>query len=192
MHRLLAASIGVTAFPPEFADKTALQETCSNMNRRHKAAQHVQRASVALHTLMYFKDKPSVETGYVLSVTATNFSVLIPRLGVENSLDWYSVLRGMVADALDPTRDSTPADSTPTGIRVCGGTLHPLTARPDRLPHEPVHGRRDEPAATQQQRKRVKTAAGADGEEHKLAPSIQVFHFVQINMEVSVMFCDVM
>ena len=55
VHRLLAASIGVISLPPANADRARQQDLCSHMNRRHKAAQYVQRASVNLHTIIFFK-----------------------------------------------------------------------------------------------------------------------------------------
>ena len=107
VHRLLAAAIGVIALPVINADRSKQQELCSHMNRRHRAAQYVQRASVSMHTLLYFKsvfysplrssihcfthtlgrDRPCVEPAYVSSTTAASFTVLIPRFGIEASLD---------------------------------------------------------------------------------------------------------
>lgn len=54
-NRLLAASIGVISLPAANADRARQQDLCAHMNRRHKAAQYVQRASVNLHTIMFFK-----------------------------------------------------------------------------------------------------------------------------------------
>lgn len=87
VHRLLAASIGVIALPPANTDRTKQQELCTHMNRRHRAAQHASRASVNLHTLIYFKNQPSKETAYVLSVSADRFTVLVPRFGIEGGLE---------------------------------------------------------------------------------------------------------
>ena len=86
VHRLLAAAIGVIPLPTGNADRSRQQELCSHLNRRHKAAQHVQRASVNLHTLLYFKNKPSEETAYVMSITADNITVLAPRFGIEGQI----------------------------------------------------------------------------------------------------------
>ena len=55
VHRLLAASIGVISLPVTYTDRTKLQEICTHMNRCHKAAQYVQRASVNMYTLLYFQ-----------------------------------------------------------------------------------------------------------------------------------------
>ena len=55
VHRLLAAAIGVIPLPSQNADRAKQQDQCAHMNKKHKAAQYVQRASVNLHTLLFFK-----------------------------------------------------------------------------------------------------------------------------------------
>lgn len=87
VHRLLAATIGVIPMPVALADRGKQQDLCSHMNRRHKAAQHVQRASVSMHTLLYFKDRPCTETAYVSSVKSTYFTVIVPRFGIEGTIE---------------------------------------------------------------------------------------------------------
>ena len=96
VHRLLAAAIGVIPLPIGNADRQRQQELCSHLNRRHKAAQHVQRASVNLHTLLFFKSKPSEETAYVMSITTDTIVVLAPRFGIEgqiNMIDLVNILQ---------------------------------------------------------------------------------------------------
>ncbi len=93
VHRLLSASIGVIALPAANTDRSKQQELCTHMNRRHRAAQYAQRASVNLHTLIYFKNKPSQETAYVLSVSSDRFSVIVPKFGIEGSLECSDILR---------------------------------------------------------------------------------------------------
>jgi S1 domain len=44
------------------------------------------RASVALHTVMYFKSKPTEEHAYVLSVGKGKLTVLVPRFGIEGTV----------------------------------------------------------------------------------------------------------
>jgi hypothetical protein len=103
--RLLSAAIGDTALPPSNADRTKQQDLCSHMNRcqsilmlalpyawnitnkvntiyyfrRHRSAQHIQRASTALHTILFFRGRPSVEPAYVLSVLGDRVSVIVPK-----------------------------------------------------------------------------------------------------------------
>ena len=95
VHRLLAAAIGVIPLPAINADRSKQQELCTHLNRRHKAAQHAQRASVTLNTLLYFKERPSVEAAYVLSVAENRIGVLVQRFGLEGTIDLQPV-----ADAL--------------------------------------------------------------------------------------------
>jgi hypothetical protein len=83
----LAAAIGVIPLPAGNADRSRQQDLSSHMNRRHKAAQHAQRASVNLHTLLYFKAKPSLsETAYILAVSNEGVTVLVPRFGIEGTI----------------------------------------------------------------------------------------------------------
>jgi exoribonuclease R len=91
VHRLLAASIGVIPLPSVNSDRAKQQDLCSHMNRRHKAAQYAQRASVKLHTLLYFKDRPSVESAYVLSISQDLVTVLVPRFGIESGIEIRSI-----------------------------------------------------------------------------------------------------
>ena len=91
VHRLLAAAIGVSPLPACNADRGKQQDLCAHMNRRHRAAQYAQRASVNLYTNIYFKDKALVEDGYVLHITNEHLQVLIPRFGIEHKLLYSSI-----------------------------------------------------------------------------------------------------
>ncbi|CAI9542511.1 unnamed protein product [Staurois parvus] len=69
VHRLLAAAIGADCTYPDLTDKQKIAEICKNINFRHKMAQYSQRASVAFHTQLFFKNKGIVnEEGYILFV----------------------------------------------------------------------------------------------------------------------------
>jgi len=98
VHRLLAAAIGVAPLPVHLSSKSYLHDLCANMNRRHRAAQLAGRASVQLHTLIFFATGDGdgggemkgarKEDAYVLDVdTSSNsepsFSVIVPRYGIE-------------------------------------------------------------------------------------------------------------
>jgi exosome complex exonuclease DIS3/RRP44 len=105
VHRLLAAAIGVAPLPQHLSSKSYLHDLCANMNRRHRAAQLAGRASVQLHTLIFFagdddadeKEGSSSGTGggdakeedaYVLDVDTADghdpsFTVMVPRYGIE-------------------------------------------------------------------------------------------------------------
>jgi len=54
VHRLLAAIIGWEPVARETLDVAAMGELSDNLNNRHTLAQHAGRASVALHTLIFF------------------------------------------------------------------------------------------------------------------------------------------
>jgi exosome complex exonuclease DIS3/RRP44 len=79
VHRLLAASLGIDSVPDSLAQRTAVADGCTNLNMRHKNAQLAGRASVELHTLIFFKGKSEVQDAYVLSVHRNGFTVLVPR-----------------------------------------------------------------------------------------------------------------
>ncbi len=68
VHRLLAASLGIAALPESARDSQALQRSAGNMNLRHRNAQMAGRASVELHTLIFFKSRAIVTEARVLRV----------------------------------------------------------------------------------------------------------------------------
>lgn len=93
VHRLLAAAIGVAPLPAANADRSRQRDLCTHMNRRHRAAQQAQRASVAVHTLLFFRERPARETAYVSAVAADHFSVIVPRFGIEGKLSLADLAR---------------------------------------------------------------------------------------------------
>ena len=62
------------------------------MNRRHRSAQLAGRASVKLHTLIFFSgDAPKEEDAYILNIetaakTEPSFTVMVPRYGIEGQV----------------------------------------------------------------------------------------------------------
>ncbi|KAL3765917.1 hypothetical protein ACHAW5_003885 [Stephanodiscus triporus] len=96
VHRLLAAAIGVAPLPVFLSSKSHLHDLAANMNRRHRAAQLAGRASVQLHTLIFFAGGEDggegggakEEDAYILDIeTSSNaepsFTVMVPRYGIE-------------------------------------------------------------------------------------------------------------
>ena len=89
VHRLLAAAIGVAPLPVHLSSKSYLHDLAANMNRRHRSAQLAGRASVQLHTLIFFAgDGAKEEDAYVLDVETADssepsFTVMVPRYGIE-------------------------------------------------------------------------------------------------------------
>ncbi|XP_007888927.1 exosome complex exonuclease RRP44 [Callorhinchus milii] len=87
VHRLLAVSINADCTYPDLMDKHKLQALCNNLNYRHKMAQYSQRASVAFHTQLFFKNQGIVdEAGYILFVKKNAIVVLIPKFGLEGTV----------------------------------------------------------------------------------------------------------
>lgn len=99
VHRLLAAAIGVAPLPVFLSSKSHLHDLAANMNRRHRAAQLAGRASVQLHTLLFFAGGEDGEEGggakeedaYVLDIDALANSepsllVMVPRYGIEGKV----------------------------------------------------------------------------------------------------------
>ncbi|KAG8452257.1 hypothetical protein GDO86_004164 [Hymenochirus boettgeri] len=87
VHRLLAAAIGADCTYPDLTDKHKLADICKNINFRHKMAQYSQRASVAFHTQLFFKNKGKLtEDGYILFVRKNAIVVLIPKFGLEGTV----------------------------------------------------------------------------------------------------------
>lgn len=108
VHRLLAASIGVAPLPPHLASKSYLHDLAANMNRRHRAAQLAGRASVQLHTLIFFAGEGAAkeEDAYVLDVETAessepSFTVIVPRYGIEGRVK-------LGVDAGDPKLERFP------------------------------------------------------------------------------------
>ena len=57
MHRLLAASLALAPLPESARDRAGVHALTDNLNTRHRNAQMAGRASVELHTLIFFKDR---------------------------------------------------------------------------------------------------------------------------------------
>jgi len=105
VHRLLAAAIGVAPLPVQLSSKSYLHDLAANMNRRHRSAQMAGRASVQLHTLIFFSGEAGGVTvdAYVLDVDTTYtegvkpaLRVIVPRYGIEGRVELNDV------DADDP------------------------------------------------------------------------------------------
>ncbi|KAI5707300.1 hypothetical protein M8J75_016503 [Diaphorina citri] len=86
VHRLLAACIGADATYPSLLDKKASTALCYNLNYRNRQAQYAGRASVALHTHLFFRSRVQDEDGYVLYVRKNALQILIPKYGLEGTL----------------------------------------------------------------------------------------------------------
>ncbi|CAH1778412.1 unnamed protein product [Owenia fusiformis] len=85
-HRLLAVAIGQDASYADLLNKKKTHSCCDNLNYRHRMAQYAGRASVALHTQLFFKKRTVDEEAYVLFVRKNAVQVLIPKYGLEGTL----------------------------------------------------------------------------------------------------------
>ncbi|XP_071174781.1 exosome complex exonuclease RRP44-like isoform X2 [Mytilus edulis] len=86
VHRLLAVCIGADTSYPDLLEKHKSQLLSNNLNYRHKMAQYAGRASVNLHSHIFFKNRAVDEEGYVLFIRKNALQILIPKYGLEGTL----------------------------------------------------------------------------------------------------------
>uniref|UniRef100_A0A336KCD1 Protein DIS3 homolog n=1 Tax=Culicoides sonorensis TaxID=179676 RepID=A0A336KCD1_CULSO len=86
VHRLLAACIGADSTYSELLDKHTNSLLCNNLNYRNRMAQYAGRASVALNTHLFFKNRTDDENGYILFVRKNALQVLVPKFGLEGTI----------------------------------------------------------------------------------------------------------
>ncbi|KAK9948228.1 hypothetical protein M0R45_003814 [Rubus argutus] len=92
VHRLLAASLGIQKLPTVFQDGPQLNSIAENLNYRHRNAQMASRASVELHTLIFFKSRPTDTEARVVRLRSNGFFVFVPKFGIEGPV--YLTPRG--------------------------------------------------------------------------------------------------
>ena len=92
VHRLLAVSVQADSTYPDLLDKHKMQNVCNHLNHRHKNAQYAARASITLHTHLFFRSKDTIEDGFVLFVRKNALQILVPKYGLENPLFFDSVV----------------------------------------------------------------------------------------------------
>ncbi|XP_028776737.1 exosome complex exonuclease RRP44 homolog A [Neltuma alba] len=83
VHRLLAASLGISKLPSIFQDRLQLTSISDNLNYRHRNAQMAGRASVELHTLIYFRNRPTDTEARIVKIRSNGFFVFVPKYGIE-------------------------------------------------------------------------------------------------------------
>ncbi|KAF4520987.1 hypothetical protein B566_EDAN002483 [Ephemera danica] len=86
VHRLLAVCVQADQVSPELLDKNHSHTVCRNLNYRNRMAQYAGRASVALHTHIFFRGKIQDEQGYILYVRKNALLILIPKYGLEGTV----------------------------------------------------------------------------------------------------------
>ncbi|CAH9084601.1 unnamed protein product [Cuscuta europaea] len=92
VHRLLAASMGICKLPEIFDNKDKLTSIADNLNYRHRNAQMASRASVELHTVIFFRKNPSDTEAKILKIRTNGFIVFVPKYGIEGPV--YLTSRG--------------------------------------------------------------------------------------------------
>lgn len=83
VHRVLMASLGLLPLPDALRDRQGMHGVVDNLNVRHRNAQLAGRASVELHTLIFFKDKEVLADARVTRVKANGLIVFVPKFGIE-------------------------------------------------------------------------------------------------------------
>ena len=68
VHRLLAASLGLAPLPESARDQAGVRALTDNLNTRHRNAQMAGRASVELHTLIFFKNRTIIADARITRV----------------------------------------------------------------------------------------------------------------------------
>uniref|UniRef100_A0A182N1Q5 Protein DIS3 homolog n=1 Tax=Anopheles dirus TaxID=7168 RepID=A0A182N1Q5_9DIPT len=86
VHRLLAACIGADSTYPELLDKKINSNLCNNLNYRNRMAQYAGRASVALHTHLFFRNRSEDEQAYILFIRKNALQILVPKYGFEGTI----------------------------------------------------------------------------------------------------------
>ena len=81
VHRLLAAIIGWEAVSASTLDPTAATDLTDNLNLRHTMGQYAGRASVSLHTLIFFRGREALEDAHIIKVWSRVHSVSNPAAG---------------------------------------------------------------------------------------------------------------
>jgi len=86
VHRILMAAIGLKSLPDYLRDRPFIHDTVDNLNVRHRNARHAGRASVDLHTLIFFKEKEVLADARVTRVKKNGLIVFVPKFGIEGTV----------------------------------------------------------------------------------------------------------
>lgn len=127
VHRLLAALIRADKTYPDMIDKQKVQNVCNNLNYRKRMADYAGRASVSLHTQLFFANRKQIEQGYVLFVRKNAIQVLIPKYGLEGTLFLTEKSKSKASGPDDWQFDETVPSQTRSGITL--RTFDPVRVR---------------------------------------------------------------
>eukprot|EP01026_Neomeris_dumetosa_P077855 TRINITY_DN84090_c0_g1_i2.p1 TRINITY_DN84090_c0_g1~~TRINITY_DN84090_c0_g1_i2.p1 ORF type:complete len:198 (-),score=21.30 TRINITY_DN84090_c0_g1_i2:150-743(-) len=90
VHRLLSAALGIKPLPESVRDRVNMQGVVENLNTRHRNAQFAGRASVELHTVIFFDQKDIVADARVTRVRVNGLIVFVPKFGIEGPVHFES------------------------------------------------------------------------------------------------------
>ena len=100
VHRLLAGAMSIAPLPTKYESKETIRDIANNINLRHHNAQLAGRASVALHTVVFFKKRPAETMANVSKVDASSVSVMVPEFGIQGKLSELGELVDFEEDSL--------------------------------------------------------------------------------------------
>ena len=83
VHRLLSAAIGLCPRHKSLEDSERVKSIADVCNVRHRNSQQAGRASVELHTLVFFRKRKIIAEARVFKVRANGLVVFVPKFGIE-------------------------------------------------------------------------------------------------------------
>ena len=86
VHRLLAAALDIASLPPMLQDREHMRKVADGINHRHRMAQLCGRASVNLHTVIFFREKRVEADAVIMAVKSNGIVVLVPKYGMESPI----------------------------------------------------------------------------------------------------------
>ena len=99
VHRVLMAALGLQPLPENLRDRQVMHPVVDNLNVRHRNAQLAGRASVELHTLIFFKERTVIADARVTRVKSNGMIVFVPKFGIEGPLYFTPASAGQEKDA---------------------------------------------------------------------------------------------
>jgi len=99
VHRLLAASQGISSLDEVLRDTTELTAGVERLNYKNNMARKADRASVDFHLYLYFKNTgPVIAEGVVMKVTKDGMQVACEEYGAEGiakmpSVNWLAIIQ---------------------------------------------------------------------------------------------------
>jgi len=121
VHRVLMAALGLTPLPDSVRDRAAMHPVVSNLNVRHRNAQLAGRASVELHTLIFFKERQILADARVTRVKANGLIVFVPKFGIEGPVFLSAVDGAGNSSSKKKVKTST---GTSEDITMSDGAFH--------------------------------------------------------------------